>query len=222
MGKRMHTTFISKELATVLKNYNEDFIFENYKLTYNDKSPISPTAAKIVGEFLAKQREVKLMDWIKIGRLTQYNGIMDCRDAILIKDLMLRYFFKTERTLNNNCTVISTSTHLCRVPKRSDAVVYNKTYYPNSYKITLDKKRIELVVNMDWWIVSVKSKKPLIIDFDGLVNPNKSVEDYCFEDLPKDKIYGTYSENNSQFTIMFSSRCKLEKFFNLLKNSLEK
>lgn len=68
------------------------------------------------------------------------------------------------------------------------------------------------------WIISIKSDKPLDFDYMGLFNPSEVIPEVYCEGIPKDKIYGSYEENHSQFTIDIVSKYDLYTLFSYSKN----
>ena len=90
------------------------------------------------------------------------------------------------------------------------------------YQINLEEYSIEIVLRGNFldWKVSIKSEKPLNFDFMGLFDPEEAVSDLCCEGFPRDKIYGSFAENPSQFTIEIISNYDLYTFFYLLKTYL--
>ena len=84
---------------------------------------------------------------------------------------------------------------------------YSKSVKLPVFQITREDLGIEFVLrcNIYDWKISVKSKEPLNFDFMGLFDPKKVIDSVYCEGFPKDKIYGSYEQNNSQFTIEIGS-----------------
>lgn len=91
------------------------------------------------------------------------------------------------------------------------------------YRINLEKYGIEIILmsNFRNWIISIKSDMPLNLDYIGFFNKEKSISPSDCRGLPSNKIYGSYSENQSEFTLSFSSMYDLYTFIFLLKNYLD-
>ena len=90
------------------------------------------------------------------------------------------------------------------------------------FQINLEEYGIEIVLRYNFydWKISVKSDTPLDFDYMGLFNANQQFSDIYCQGFPKDKIYGSYDQNHSQFTIEISSTYNLYTFIFLLKNYL--
>lgn len=90
------------------------------------------------------------------------------------------------------------------------------------FKITREDRGIEFILrcNIYDWKISVCSKTPLDFDFMGLFDKDTVVSPYCCEGFPKDKVYGSYSQDHSKFTVEFTSEYNVYVFFFLLRNYL--
>lgn len=90
------------------------------------------------------------------------------------------------------------------------------------YQIKLEKYGIEMILRNNFydWKVSIKSEKTLSFDFMGLFDTKKEINAVYCEGFPKDKVYGSFEKNSSQFTIEIDSNYELYTFFFLLKNYL--
>ena len=99
---------------------------------------------------------------------------------------------------------------------------YSKSVKLPVFQITREDLGIEFVLrcNIYDWKISVKSEKPLDFDFMGLFDSKKVVNRYCCEGFPEDKIYGSYEQDHSQFTIEIGSEYNVYAFFFLLRNYL--
>lgn len=99
---------------------------------------------------------------------------------------------------------------------------YSKSVKLPVFQITREDLGIEFVLrcNIYDWKISVKSEKPLDFDFMGLFDPKEVVSRFCCEGFPEDKIYGSYEQNKSQFTIELGSEYNVYTFFFLIRNYL--
>lgn len=70
------------------------------------------------------------------------------------------------------------------------------------------------------WKISVKSEKPLDFDYMDLFDSKKVIPSIYCEGFPKDKVYGSYEQNPSQFTVEICSHYNVYTFIFLLKNYL--
>ena len=99
---------------------------------------------------------------------------------------------------------------------------YSKSVKFPVYQITREDRGIEFVLrdNLYDWKISVKSEKPLDFDFMGIFDSKQVISDIYCEGFPKDKIYGSYEQNHSQFTVEIGSDYNVYVFFFLLRNYL--
>lgn len=99
---------------------------------------------------------------------------------------------------------------------------YSKSVKLPVFQITREDLGIEFVLrcNIYDWKISVKSEKPLDFDFMGLFDSKEVVNRFCCEGFPEDKIYGSFEQNKSQFTIEIGSEYNVYTFFFLLRNYL--
>lgn len=99
---------------------------------------------------------------------------------------------------------------------------YSKSVKLPVFQITREDLGIEFVLrcNIYDWKISVKSEKSLDFDFMGLFDPKEVVSRFCCEGFPEDKIYGSYEQNKSQFTIELGSEYNVYTFFFLIRNYL--
>lgn len=70
------------------------------------------------------------------------------------------------------------------------------------------------------WKISVKSDKPLDCDFMELFDPTKVIDPWYCEGFPKGKVYGSYEQNHSEFTIELLNTYNVYTFFFLIRNYL--
>lgn len=99
---------------------------------------------------------------------------------------------------------------------------YSKSVKLPVYQINLEQYGIEIILMYNFydWKVSIKSDKPLDFDFMGIFNPTEEILSLYCQGFPKDKVYGSYEQNHSQFTIEIKSDYDMYTFFFLLKNYL--
>ena len=99
---------------------------------------------------------------------------------------------------------------------------YSKSVKLPVFQIIREDLGLEFVLrcNIYDWKISVKSEKPLNYDFMGLFDPKKVINGRFCEGFPEDKVYGSYEQNHSQFTIEIGSEYNVYAFFFLLRNYL--
>lgn len=91
------------------------------------------------------------------------------------------------------------------------------------YSIYIEKYHLELILrcNLYNWIISISSEHPLTFDNLKLFNKGLPVEPAYCEGFPRDKIYGTYYDDQSKFTIKLDSNYELYTYFYLPNHYLK-
>lgn len=99
---------------------------------------------------------------------------------------------------------------------------YSKSVKLPVFKITREDKGIEFILrcNIYDWKISVCSKTPLDCDFMEVFAKDKVVNQYCCEGFPVDKVYGSYNQDRTKFTVEFYSKYNVYVFFFLVMNYL--
>ncbi|MBP3502826.1 MAG: hypothetical protein J6K42_05070 [Clostridia bacterium] len=99
---------------------------------------------------------------------------------------------------------------------------YSKSVKLPVYQIKREDIGIEFILrcNIYDWKISVKSDKPLDFDFMELFDPKRVIDAYYCEGFPKEKVYGSYEQNHSQFTVEIGSEYNVYTFFFLIRNYL--
>lgn len=90
------------------------------------------------------------------------------------------------------------------------------------YRIYLKKYNIEIILRCNFynWIISINSSRPLKFDNLRLFNKDLRVGPQYCEGFPKDKIYGSYSDDQSKFTFELDSKYEVFTYFYLLNHYL--
>ena len=129
--------------------------------------------------------------------------------SIFVRDRLCQLLRSTYEELRDNPLLVI-STH------------YSKSVKLPVFQINLEKYGIEMVLRYNFydWKISVKSDKPLDFDYMGLFNPTEEISYLYCEGFPRDKVYGSYEQSHSQFTIEIGSHYDLYTFIFLLKNYL--
>ena len=99
---------------------------------------------------------------------------------------------------------------------------YSKSVKLPVFKIEREDVGLVLIMrcNIYDWKITVESKKPIECDFMGIIDTEKPVNKFCCEGFPKDKIYGSYNQDHSKFTVEIDSWYNVYTFIFLLKNYL--
>ena len=191
-----------------MKKYVKGFDPDNYE------SSCSKTDASVVSflrEYYSNHLPVDVTAWARVNepsdRLIYKNGFYD--QICFVRDMLCEPLFATNEEFEQNLPMVI-STHT------------SKSIKLPVYQINLKNYGLELILRYNFydWKVSIKSSKPLDCDFMGLFDPNEKIlSQYC-EGFPKDKIYDSYSNNHSEFTVEFRSKYELYTFVFLIKNYL--
>ena len=162
-------------------------------------------------EDMHKHLPVDVTAWIRANEpdenLIYAKGLGD--QVCFVRDTLCQLLSSTYEEWHNNPPLVI-STH------------YSKSVKLPVFQINLEKYGIEMVLRYNFydWKISIKSDKPLDFDYMGLINPKQEIPYYCCEGFPRDKVYGSYGQSHSQFTIEIGSHYDLYTFFFLLKNYL--
>ncbi len=107
---------------------------------------------------------------------------------------------------------------------RDNPIMVVSSYYSKSVKLpvfqlNLKEYGMEIILscNFDYWNISINSSFPIETDF---VRYFSRLENISYDEFPKDKVYGSYGQNNKQFSLSLASDYDLYTFFFLLKNYL--
>ena len=203
MEKRVHYA----ELEDMQK-YIEGFNPDDYESCGEHTDPSVSAYAR---DYYDKHLPVDVTAWIRVNEpdknLIYAKGLGD--QVCFVRDRLCQLLRSTyEEWCDNPPLVISTH--------------YSKSVKLPVFQINLEKYGIEMVLRYNFydWKISVKSDKPLDFDYMGLFNPTEEISYFYCEGFPKDKVYGSYDQSHSQFTIEIGSHYNLYTFIFLLKNYL--
>lgn len=191
-----------------MQKYIEGFNPDDYEGYFGNTDP---SVIEYVRNYYDKHLPVDVTAWIRVNNVpdnSAYNEVLKSQ-VRFVRDRLCELLMSTyEEWKDNEPLVISThSFRGVRLPV---------------FQITLEKYGVEMVLRNTfcYWKVSVKSKKPLDLDFMGLFNPSENISYFSCDGFPKNKVYGCYDQNHSQFTIELHYDYDLYVFAFLLKNYL--
>ena len=170
-----------------------------------------PSVIEFARDYYDKHLPVDVTAWIRVNEpdkdLIYAKGLGD--QVCFVRDTLCQLLRPTYEEWRDNPTMVI-STH------------YSKSVKLPVFQINLEKYGIEMVLRYNFydWKISVKSDKPLDFDYMGLFNPTEEIPSVYCHGFPKDKVYGSYEQSHSQFTIKIVSRYDLYTFIFLLKNYL--
>ena len=171
----------------------------------------NPTVIKSVREYYDNHLPVDVTAWLRVNvpdeDLIYAEGLR--KQVCFVRDKLCRRLRSTYEEWRDNPPLVI-STH------------YSKSVKLPVFQINVKNYGIEMVLRYNFcdWKISVKSDKPLDFDYMGLFNPTKEIAPICCEGFPEDKVYGSYEQNKSRFTIEIGSEFDLYTFIFLLKNYL--
>lgn len=203
MKKRVHYA----ELEDMQK-YIEGFNPDDYESCCERTDPSVIAYAR---DYYDKHLPVDVTAWIRVNEpdenLIYAKGLGD--QVCFVRDRLCQLLRSTYEEWRDNPTLVI-STH------------YSKSVKLPVFQINLEKYGIEMVLRYNFydWKISVKSDKPLDFDYMGLFNPTEEISYLYCEGFPRDKVYGSYEQSHSQFTIEIGSHYDLYTFIFLLKNYL--
>ena len=192
-----------------MQKYIEGFKPDNYESCTDSTDPC---VIAFLRDYYEKHLPVDVTAWIRVNEpsknLIYAKGLDD--QVSFVRDVLCEMLMPTYEDFNDNPPMVI-STH------------YSKSVKLPVFQINLEKYGIELVLRYNFynWKISVKSDKPLDFDFMGIFDPKEKWSGVYCEGFPKDKIYGSYEQNHSQFTIEIETRYNLYTFVFLLKNYLD-
>lgn len=192
-----------------MKRYIDDFNFDSYESTFGKTDPF---VIEYVRNYYDNHLPVDVTAWARVNEPDEHliyaqagkNQICFVRDKLC--ELLYPSF---DEWKDNQPMVISTH--------------YSKSVRLPVYQINLKKYGIEIVLIgnfYDSWIISITSDKLLDFNYMGLFNPEEVFHVIPSDGFPMDKVYGSYSQNHSKFTIIINSCYDLYTLFFLLKNYL--
>ena len=203
MKKRVHYA----ELEDMQK-YIEGFNPDDYE-SCGERT--DPSVIAYARDYYDKHLPVDVTAWIRVNEpdenLIYAKGLGD--QVCFVRDRLCQLLRSTYEECSDNPPLVI-STH------------YSKSVKLPVFQINLEKYGIEMVLRYNFydWKISVKSDKPLDFDYMGLFNPTEEISYLYCEGFPRNKVYGSYEQSHSQFTIEIGSHYDLYTFIFLLKNYL--
>ena len=204
MKPRVHYALL-EDMQKYIPNFNP-----SYYESVGDKTDLP------VIEFLRNHYNthlpVDVTAWIRVNEpdenLIYKDGLG--KQLCFVRDTLCQIFFPDYKERDKNLPMVI-STH------RSKSVLLPV------YQIKLKKYGIEIILRYNFydWKVSIASKTPIECDFMGLFDEGQKIPSIYCEGFPENKVYGSYSENKSRFTVEIRNDYKLYTFMFLLKKYLE-
>lgn len=202
MKKQVHYAYLED-----MKKYIPGFNPEDYEST--DEQTDSSVIA-YAREYYNSHLPVDLTAWMRVN---------EPDDCLIYK----KGFYEQIRFVNYTvCELFFTFEEWKKNPPMVISTHMSKSVKLPVYQINLKKYGIEMILRYNFydWKISIKSDKPLEFDYMGLFNPDQKISSCYCEGFPDDKVYGSYSEDHSQFTIEIGSEYNLYTFMFLLRNYL--
>lgn len=203
MKKRVHYAEL-EDMQKYIEGFNSDDYESCGKRT-------DPSVIAYARDYYDKHLPVDVTAWIRVNEpdenLIYAKGLRD--QVCFVRDILCQLLRSTYEEWRDNPPLVI-STH------------YSKSVKLPVFQINLEKYGIEMVLRYNFydWKISVKSDKPLDFDYMGLFNPTEEISYLYCEGFPRDKVYGSYEQSHSQFTIEIGSHYDLYTFIFLLKNYL--
>ena len=203
MKKRVHYAAL-KDMQKYIEGFNPD----DYE---SCAGRTDPSVIAYARDYYDKHLPVDVTAWIRVNEpdenLIYANGLGN--QVCFVRDILCQLLRSTYEEWRDNPPLVI-STH------------YSKSVKLPVFQINLEKYGIEMVLRYNFydWKISVKSDKPLDFDYMGLFNPIEEFSYLYCEGFPRNKVYGSYEQSHSQFTIQIGSDYDLYTFIFLLKNYL--
>lgn len=204
MKKSVHYSVL-EDMKKYIKNFNP----EEYERSVDSSDP---SVIEYLREYYDNHLPVDVTAWIRANkpeeRLIYGKGLGE--QVCFVRDVICELFWNTYEELEANLPMVI-STH------------YSKSVKLPVYQIDLKKYGVEMVLRYNFydWKVSIKSDIPIDIDWMGLFKSDEVISSVYCEGFPEDKVYGSYEQNHSQFTVEIRSKYNLYVFMFLLSNYLK-
>ena len=203
MKKRVHYAVLED-----MQKYIEGFNPDDYESCCEHTAPSVIAYAR---DYYDKHLPVDVTAWIRVNKpdenLIYAKGLGD--QVCFVRDRLCHLLRSTYEEWRDNPPLVI-STH------------YSKSVKLPVFQINLEKYGIEMVLRYNFydWKISMNSDKSLYFAYMGLFNPTEEISYLYCEGFPRDKVYGSYEQSHSQFTIEIGSHYDLYTFIFLLKNYL--
>lgn len=191
-----------------MQKYIEGFNLDEYDGSWEHTDP---SVTEYARNYYDTHLPVDVTAWIRVNEPNE--------NLIYAKGLGEQVRFVRDRL----CQLLSsTYEEWCDNPPQVISIHYSKSVKLPVFQINLEKYGIEMVFRYNFydWKISVKSDRPLDFDYMGLFNPTEEISYLCCDGFPRNKVYGSYEQSHSQFTIEIASHYNLYTFIFLLKNYL--
>ena len=203
MKKRVHYAEL-EDMQKYINGFNPD----DYESCCESTDP---SVVMFARDYYDKHLPVDVNAWMRVNepdeKLIYAKGLVN--QVYFVRDTLCSLMRSTYEEWRDNPPLVI-STH------------YSKSVKLPVFQINLEKYGIEMVLRYNFydWKISVKSDKSLDFDYMGLFNPTKKIPSVYCQGFPKNKVYGSYEQSHSQFTIEIYSGYDLYTFIFLLKNYL--
>ena len=203
MKKRVHYSEL-EDMKKYIKGFNPDD-YEGYW------GSTDPSVTAFVRDYYDGHLPIDVTAWVSVNepdeKLIYAEGLGE--QVRFVRDILCELLMPSYEEWRRNPPLVI-STH------------YSKSVKLPVFQINLEKYGIEMILRYNFydWKISVKSDKSLDFDYMGLFDPTKEVSYLCCEGFPKHKVYSSYEQSHSQFTIEIKSHYKLYTFVFLLSNYL--
>lgn len=203
MKKQVHYALLED-----MEKYIKDFNPKDYKESSNETDP---SVIDFLRNYYDNNLPVDVTAWMRVNEPEKSLIYGECQGTQIrfVRDKLAEVLSSSYEEWENNPPMVI-STH------------HSKSVKLPVYQINLEKYGIEIILRCNFydWKISIKSDKPLEFDYMGLFDPTKEVSYLICEGFPRDKVYGSYEQNHSKFTIEIDSKYDVYTFFFLLKNYL--
>lgn len=191
-----------------MKKYVPGVSLKEYEICYGETDP---DVINFLRSYYDEHLPVDVTAWVRVNKPNENLIFADGLEKQLcfVRDELCKLLYSTDKEQDKNPPMVI-STH------------YSKSVRLPVYQINLKKYGVEIVFRHNFydWKVSVKSDKPLEFDTMGIFSLTEEMPAVYCEGFPKDKVYGSYDNNHSQFTIELRDYYELYTFIFLLKNYL--
>lgn len=183
---------VQKEIFDDMTKYINDFQPDEYEICEKTE----PRVISYVRHYYDRNLPVELNAWRRVNKEKLVSEQLD-----FIQD---RIYQVLELSNDNPPLVV--------------AIYYSKSVKLPVLKFDIKKYGAEMFIgyNFNSWKISIKSSKPLDIEPNGLFDPKEKI--WGGDGFSDNRIYESYEQNHSQFSVEIKNFEKLYDFCLLLKN----
>ena len=197
------------DLFASMKKYIKDLNEDDYEICYTGHS--DPDVVEYVKNYYNNHLPIDVITWEKINN----TGIFPVYSHFIEEQV---YF--VEKRINK--LLQPSNDDWLKYPSQVISIFYADLVKLPVYQINIKKYEVEVILsfNLYNWKVSIKSNTPLKFNTMGLFDLSRKIPSIYCDGFPENKVYGSYRQNSSRFTLELPTAYDLYTLMYLLKNYL--